>query len=84
MRYSKLSNKHQETKIEDLNRGRIKGTFHKEKLQRVYKDENSEYRIEKILKKRIRNGKTQYLERWVGYPPEFDSYVDKEDVHNLK
>ena len=66
-------------KIVDFNGKPIKGTF----IQRVYKDENSEYKIEKILKKRKRNGKTQYIVRWVGYPSEFDSYVNEEDVRNL-
>ena len=70
-------------KIVDFNGNSIKGTFYKEELQRVYKDENSEYKTEKILKKRKRNGKTQYLVRWVGYPSEFDSYVNEEDVRNL-
>ena len=70
-------------KIVNFNGNPIKGTFYKKELQRVYKDRNSEYEIEKIFKKRKRNGKTQYLVRWVGYPSEFDSYVNEEDVRNL-
>ena len=71
-------------KIKDLNGEIIMGTFYKEELQHVFKDENSEYQIEKIVKKRKRDGKTQYLVRWLGYGPEFDSYVNEEDVRHLQ
>lgn len=57
----------------------IDGTFYKQELQRVrVRDET--YRVEKILSARKINGKTQYLVRWHGYPPSFDSYVDKRDL----
>ena len=46
-------------KIVDYEDDPVQGTFYEPKLQRVRKDVNSLFRVEKILKKRRRNG-------WVG------------------
>ena len=64
-------------KIKD-DREEIKGTFYKEELQKVA--EKEVYRISKILKTRTVRGQKEYLIRWYGYPPSFDSWVPKENV----
>lgn len=57
----------------------LEGTWYEPELQKV--DVKYEtYKIESILGQRKINGKTQYLVRWVGYPPSFDSYVNKNDL----
>ena len=71
-------------KISDLNGEEIKGTFYKEELQRVHKDEDSQYHIEKILKKRRKNGKMQYFVKWLGYQREFNSWIDAEDLKEIR
>jgi len=40
-----------------------------------------EWEIEKLLGKRKRKGKHEYLVRWVGWPPEYDQWVADEDLH---
>jgi hypothetical protein len=52
----------------------IRGKFYTEELQKVKKDDV--FKIEKVIKTRNRNGKIEYLVRWLGYPPKFDSWVN--------
>nr|CAD2195490.1 unnamed protein product [Meloidogyne enterolobii] len=48
---------------------RIKGSFYKEQLARVRKDAETEYRIEKIYRKRTRDdGTKEVLVKFIGYP----------------
>lgn len=52
----------------------IKGKFYEQELQKVIP--NDIFKVDKVLKTRKKYGKTQYLVRWLGYPPKFDSWVD--------
>jgi hypothetical protein len=69
--------------VKDLNDTDILGVFYEKELQSVNKKDDEEYRIEKILKKRKRKGKLEYFVRWLGYTPEFDSWVSAEDIKQL-
>lgn len=71
-------------KLEDLKGEAIKGFFYNSELSAVDKDESSLFFIEKILKKRKRQGKLQYFVKWEGYPKSFNSWVDKESVIDKK
>ena len=60
--------------IRDYSGEEIKGKFYAEELQRVKKDTDV-FEVEKVLRTRKRNGKTEYYVRWFGYGPKHDSWV---------
>ncbi len=70
-------------KLKDLKDEKIQGLFYTAELQKVNKDENSLWFIERIIKKRKRNNKQQYFVEWKGFPKTFNSWVDKEDVKDV-
>ena len=67
--------------VQDLPERPIKGTFYEEELQKV-KCPNT-FRIEKALKKNTKNKKTEYLVRWSGYGPDFDSWIQSSDIEPI-
>lgn len=69
-------------RIKDERGETIEGIFYREELvpcanpQKVYK-------IEQILKKRIRKGEEEFLVRWLGYNPSFDSWIPANEVMKI-
>ena len=61
-------------KLKDFSGEEIGGTFYEEELQVVDKRDDL-YLVEKILRKRKRNGRIEYLVKWLGYPAKFNSWV---------
>ena len=68
--------------LKDLQDEIIEGSFYQQELQKVKKDENTTWKIEKIIKKRRRKGATEALVRWLGYPKKFDSWIPMTDIQN--
>jgi hypothetical protein len=66
--------------LQDLNNQPISGLFYSSELQKVEKDENSLWFIEKILKRRKRGGTTEYFVSWEGFPSSFNSWIAKKEV----
>lgn len=66
----------------DKNEG-INGSFTDNELQKVIIDQNTSYRIEKILTKRLKDGVKQVKIRWQNYDASYDSWVDEEEVEKL-
>jgi len=63
-------------KITDMNGEEIKGSFYGPELQ---KTEQEVFRIEKV----IRRKGDKSLVKWVGYPKEFNSWVENKDLEKL-
>lgn len=61
--------------LKDLGGEKIEGTFYMEELQKVEKEDDDLYIIEKVLKRRKRKGRTEYFVSWRGYPSKFNSWV---------
>ena len=67
--------------VQDLLERLIEGTFYEEELQKVKRLDIC--RIEKVLKKRTKNKKTEYLVRWSGYGPDFYSWIQSSDIEPI-
>jgi hypothetical protein len=67
--------------LEDFEGEKLQGTFYEQELQKVEKRDSDLWRIEKVIKKRVVSGKTQYLVKWEGYADKHNSWVD--NIHNL-
>ena len=62
----------------------VSGTFYQNRLKKAY--EQATYFVEKVLRTRTRTraGQKQKLLRWKGWPSKFDSWVNAEDIDDLK
>lgn len=58
----------------------IEGTFHSSDLNRVTITDDTEYRVEKVLRRR----RDEVLVRWMGWPKKYDSWIPKSDLKNYK
>ena len=61
-------------KLKDYAGEEITGSFYEEELQKVRKTDDL-YRVERVIRKRRRKGKTEYFVKWLGYPSSFNSWV---------
>ena len=66
--------------ILDWDGERVNGTFYEPELQPVTIDPTMEYRVEKILKRRVRNKRKEVLVRWLHWPKKYDSWIPEADV----
>ena len=63
-------------KVKELDGTRIEGTFYAQELQRVHVDDDTVWRIEKVLKRR---GDRLYVQ-WKGWPSKYNSWIRRQDV----
>lgn len=74
----------QRYKLKDERNRPLPGTFSVHQLQLARVNDDTRYRIEKILhRKRINNVPHAYV-KWFGYPKEFNSYVPVSEIANLR
>ena len=66
--------------ILDWDGERVDSTFYEPELQPVTIDPTTEYRVEKILKRRVRNKLKEVLVRWLHWPKKYDSWIPEADV----
>ena len=59
-------------KIQDMNGEEIQGTFYEQELQ---KSKQEIFRIEKIIRSRMKNGKKEIFVKWEGYNKSFNSWI---------
>ena len=64
--------------VRDLRERPIEGVFYEKELQKVERPDI--FRVEKVLKKRIRKKKEEYPVRWSGHNSDFDSWLQSTDI----
>jgi hypothetical protein len=60
----------------------LKGSFYKEELQKV--GDKKVYRVERIIQERKGVGGKEYLVKWFGYNPSFNSWISARDISKYK
>ena len=61
----------------------IDGYFYEEELQKVTKDEDALFRVEKVLKTRTRRRQKEHFVKWMGWPKKFNSWIKESDITRL-
>ena len=58
------------------------GSFYQNELQKVIMDDNTVYKIEKIVGRRVRNGERQVKIKWTFWPARFNSWIPAANIQN--
>jgi Chromo (CHRromatin Organisation MOdifier) domain len=66
-------------RIKDLNNEILQGVFYEHELQKIIKTDDV-YKIDHIIRKRIKNGRKEYLIRWLGFGPDFDTWENADNI----
>lgn len=74
----------QRYKLKDERNRSLPGSYSNNQLQLVTVNEETRYRIEKILQRKRINNVPHALVKWFGYPNEFNSYVPVSEIGNLR
>ena len=66
--------------ILDWDNERVEGTFYEPQLQAVNVDLTTEYHIDKIVKRRVRNKRKEVLVSWLHWPKKYNSWIPEAAV----
>ena len=69
--------------LQDWDGEAIEGTFYEQELQAVNVDPDTAFKVEKVLKRRTRNGRREVLVHWLHWPKKFDSWILEENLQPL-
>lgn len=64
----------------DLLGENIDGVFYENELQKISLPTDTKYKIDKILRKRTRRGRSEVFVRWKGYPSKFNSWIRSSEL----
>ena len=71
--------------LEDYAGDPIEGRFYEEELQPVTVGADDIYQIEKVISSRKRRGQPkEYLVKWLGWRPKFNSYISETELKNIR
>ncbi|OOZ07834.1 hypothetical protein BOW24_11450 [Solemya velum gill symbiont] len=69
-------------RLKDYSGEIVHGTFYQKQLHRAHEQET--YLVERVLRQRKRRGKKEFLVRWQGWLPKYDSWIGEEDLRGLE
>ena len=69
--------------VVDFDNDPIKGSFYENELQRVRKTDDHLYRVERVMKRRTRNGQKEVLVKWQGWPSKFNSWILESSLEDI-
>ena len=67
-------------RLESWDEEKVEGTLYEQELQSIRVDDSTEYFIQDILKRRVRNKRKEVLVRWLHWPQKYDSWIPEEEV----
>lgn len=70
--------------LRDLNGKLLEGRFYEQELQKVITPSDHLYEIDKILETKGRGRSIRHLVKWVGYGPEFNSWIPATEVKDIQ
>jgi transposase InsO family protein len=70
--------------LSDLNNTPIEGQFYGEELSPVHVTKHTTFKIDKILRTRVRNGIRQHFVKWRGYSKNFNSWISASSVKHVR
>ena len=71
--------------LEDYAGDPVEGIFYKEELLPVTVGANDIYQTEKVISSRKRRGQPkEYLVKWLGWRPKFNSYISETELKNIR
>lgn len=69
--------------VKDIRGELIRGSFYQRELLAAPDPNKGVWKIEKIVRRKGRPPNVQYLAKWVGWGPEFNSWVNASDVRDI-
>ena len=70
-------------KIADYHGDELEGTFYEPELQEVIKTDSDYYRVERVIKSRMRNKQMEHFVKWLVYPDSFNSWIPASNVKSI-
>lgn len=67
-------------RVKDWSNDPVRGTFYASEMTKVDIKEDREYKIEKVLKYRKRNGKREAFVKWEGWHRKFNSWIEASTI----
>ena len=61
--------------LKDYSNDEVKGQFYESEIKKIDADENKVYKIEKVLRRRKRNGQQELFVKFQGWPNKFNSWI---------
>ena len=69
-------------KLKDYDEEELDGTFYKEELQKIIKEDDV-YEVEEIVKRKGKGKNEQYFVKWAGYPSKFNSWIPASQLKDI-